>query len=180
MGEASSVYFEQYTVADWENWNDPWELIYGFPYCMSPAPSFRQQATNTEILVELVAQLKSYEKCKAIMPIDWQINEQTVVQPDILVLCRPVTGKRLFQVPICLFEIISPSTQRKDETIKFELYQNQGVKYYIMVNPETELIQAFTLGNDGKYAAMPIIPKLVFDFEGCKVELDVARIWASI
>ena len=180
MGEVLPVYFEQYSVEDWESWNDPWELIQGFPYCMSPAPSFSHQSINTQILVELATQLKFCGKCKAVMPIDWQIDEQTVVQPDILVLCRPVTGKRLFQVPVCLFEILSPSTIKKDQTVKYELYQNQCVKYYVMVNPDTKLTQAFTLGNENKYSPMPTSSKLVFDFEGCKVELDMGQIWASI
>ena len=180
MGEALPYYSERYTVSDWENWNDPWELIHGFPYCMSPTPGFRHQMLNTEILVEFVSQLKTCGKCKAVMPIDWQIDEQTVVQPDILILCRPVTGKRLFQVPVCLFEILSPSTEKKDRTVKFELYQSQGVKFYVMADPETETVDAFQLGPENKYFPMVTSPTLVFDFEDCKVELDFEPIWAAI
>jgi len=179
MGEALQIYSERYSVEEWENWTDQWELIDGFPYCMSPAPAFRHQSINTEILVEISNQLKSCRKCKAVMPIDWQIDEQTVVQPDILVLCKPVNGKRLFQAPICLFEILSPSTKRKDRTVKFELYQRQGVKYYVMVDPETNSQEAFQLGFDGQYVAFPANPILEFDFEGCKVELDLEEIWMS-
>jgi Uma2 family endonuclease len=177
MGESLPFYSERYTVEEWENWNDPWELIDGFPYCMSPAPAFRHQSINTDILVEIFNQLKTCEKCKAVMPIDWQIDEQTVVQPDILVLCKPVNGKRLFEVPICLFEILSPSTKKKDRTVKFELYQRQGVKYYVMVDPETNSQEAFQIGSDGKYEAIPTEHSLNFDFEGCQVQLDMKEIW---
>jgi len=180
MGEALPYYSERYTVSDWENWNDPWELIHGFPYCMSPTPGFRHQMLNTEILVEFVSQLKTCGKCKAVMPIDWQIDEQTVVQPDILILCRPVTGKRLFQVPVCLFEILSPSTERKDRTVKFELYQAQRVKYYVLVDPENEKAELFLLDEEGIYQAIPTSDTLHFDFEGCKAELNMREIWARL
>jgi Uma2 family endonuclease len=180
MGDALLQYNERYSVTEWENWTDPWELIHGLPYCMSPAPGFKHQLLNSTILAEIIFLLKSCGKCKAVMPIDWQIDEQTVVQPDILVLCKPVTGKRLFQVPVCLFEILSPSTQRKDRTVKFELYQNQGVKYYVMVDPETKTTEAFQIGEDGKYVLMNSEPVLSFDFEGCKVELNITDLLASI
>lgn len=180
MGEALPNYSERYSVADWENWNDPWELIHGFPYCMSPAPGFKHQMLNTELILQIGPQLKTCGKCKAVMPIDWQIDEQTVVQPDILVLCRPVTGKRLFQVPVCIFEILSPSTQKKDRTVKFELYQSQGVKYYVMADPETELVEAFQLDPENKFVPMATSPRLSLQFEDCLVELDFRSIWASI
>jgi len=180
MGEAQPFYSERYLVEDWENWNDPWELIDGFPYCMSPAPDFRHQVVNSNILGELIIQLKNCGKCKAVMPIDWQIDEYTVVQPDILVLCKPVHGKRLFQAPICLFEILSPSTRKKDKTVKFELYQRQGVKYFILVDPEAQTVEAFEMGPGEKYAPMSTSPTLDFDFEGCKVQLDMVGIWASV
>jgi len=180
MGEAQPFYSERYLVEDWENWNDPWELIDGFPYCMSPAPAFRHQRINTKILVQISNQLDTCGKCEAIMPIDWQIDEYTVVQPDILVLCKPFNGKRLFQVPICVFEILSPSTQKKDRTVKFELYQRQGVKYFILVDPETQTLEAFEMGAEEKFVPMSTSPTLDFDFEGCKVQLDMAGIWASV
>lgn len=178
MGDALLQYSERYTVAEWETWNDPWELIHGFPYCMSPAPTYRHQKINTQILVQLETQLRVCKKCEAIMPIDWQIDEETVVQPDILVLCKPVTGKRLFDVPVALFEILSPSTKRKDKTVKFELYQNQGVKYFVLVDPESETIEAYMLDSNKKYKAIPSGETLNFDFEGCPVSLDMSLVWA--
>jgi Uma2 family endonuclease len=180
MAETKFLYSEQYTIEVWKNWTDPWELISGFPYCLVGARDYQHQNMAGLILAEIIFQLKSCGKCKAVMPIDWQIDEQTVVQPDILVLFKPVNEKRLFQIPVCLFEILSPSTQRKDRTVKFELYQNQGVKYYVMVDPETKTTEAFQLGEDGKYVPMISEPVLSFDFEGCKVELNMTELLASI
>ncbi len=179
MGDALRKYDERYLVGDWENWNDPWELIHGMPYCMSPAPAFRHQALNSTLLAELIFQLKSCKKCRAIMPIDWQIDEETVVQPDILIICKPHLGDRLRQAPVCIFEILSPSTQKKDRGIKFELYQQQGVKNYIMADPESISMEAYHLDASGKYQPISAFPKLQLDLDGCQVELDLAAIWES-
>lgn len=129
MGQAEVSYSEYYTVADWENWNDPWELIHGQPYCMSPAPSFRHQDINSQLLIELGIKLKKCGKCIAIMPVNWQISEDTVVQPDLIVICKEVSTNRLYFAPSAVFEILSPSTQRKDRTIKFDIYESQRVSY---------------------------------------------------
>lgn len=181
MGDALEQYNERYGVSDWELWNDPWELIHGMPYCMSPAPAFRHQSLNSILLAELVYQLKTCKKCRAIMPIDWQIDEETVVQPDILILCKPHDGNRLLlHPPICLFEILSPSTRKKDQGIKFQLYQEQGVQYYIMANPESKTIEAFELNAEGKYQTISAFPTLNLNLDGCVVDLDMPSIWESL
>lgn len=180
MGDALRKYEERYRVSDWENWNDPWELIHGMPYCMSPAPAFQHQYLNSILLAELVLQLKPCKKCRAVMPVDWQIDDETVVQPDILILCKPHQGDRLRQAPICVFEILSPSTRNKDRGVKFDLYEQQGVQYYIMADPESKTIEAFQLDHQGKYQSFPSFPRLNLHLDGCPVELDVPGIWDGL
>ena len=177
MGQAAFEYTGYYTVAEWEHWQDQWELINGLPYCMSPAPNLRHQRISKYILRELDKQIETCGKCEAFLPIDWQISEDTVVQPDISVVCREVSGIRLLAAPTAIFEILSPSTQKKDRTTKFELYENQGVTYYIIVDPEAESIEVFRLNNAGKYELLPFKSMVEFDFEGCKVILDLGLIW---
>jgi hypothetical protein len=46
-----------------------------------------------------------------------------------------------------------------------------------MVDPETNSQEAFQIGSDGKYEAIPTEPSLNFDFEGCQVQLDMKEIW---
>ena len=180
MGEALLPYEERYRVSDWEQWNDPWELIHGMPYCMSPAPAFKHQLLCSQLIVELGIQLRHCPKCRAIIPIDWETDEETVVQPDILILCQPFEGNRLRQAPACLFEILSPSTQKKDRGIKYQLYQEQGVPYYIMADPETRSTEAYQLGSDGKYQPLESTPELILHLGDCQVILDMEAIWKSL
>jgi len=177
MGDALKQYQAYYTVSEWEHWQDAWELIDGVPYCMSPAPSFRHQRINTKILIQVEKALNSCKKCQVIMPIDWQISEDTVVQPDISVICKEVTGKRLLEPPTAIFEILSSSTVKKDRTIKFDLFQEQGVKYYIIVNPEDDSIEIYMLDSYVKYQRQTETQNFIFNFDGCEVQPDFSSIW---
>ena len=176
MALLSKTYSEHYTVFEWENWKDNWELIDGVPYCMSPAPTVKHQSVNGNIYSELKSKLNACNKCSVYLPIDWVINEDTVVQPDVLVVCKEITTKRLEFAPKIIFEILSPSTARKDKTEKFELYQSQRVKYYVMVNPDTQEIELFQLIN-GVYIKQNFENNFIFEIEECSVDIDFKSIW---
>lgn len=75
-----------YTYADYLNWSDEerWELIHGYPYNMSPAPSRRHQ----EVLGKLYRQVSNYfdhKPCQVyIAPFDVRLAED---QSDELFEC---------------------------------------------------------------------------------------------
>lgn len=179
MGQPAKTYASHYTVAEWERWQDQWEIIDGVPYCMSPAPSSRHQRINFQIarLLENNLENGKCEKCKVYIPIDWQISDDTVVQPDVLVVCKPILGKRLTEAPEAIFEILSESTQKKDRTEKFELYQSQRVKYYTMVNPENERVEIYVLNENGFYQTVDFDSVFTFQIGDCSVVLDFREIW---
>jgi Uma2 family endonuclease len=72
----------KYTVSDYEQWEGRWELIDGIPFAMSPLPNTKHQWINSNIIYELKSALKECNGCRAYMPIDWRISDDTVVQPD--------------------------------------------------------------------------------------------------
>ncbi len=39
MGAIKKEYFPEYNYEDYKLWDGDWELIYGIPYAMSPAPN---------------------------------------------------------------------------------------------------------------------------------------------
>lgn len=179
MGQAARSYAGHYTVSEWERWQDQWELIDGVPYCMSPAPSSLHQRISVQIVTELQIEFRKRNcgKCKVYIPIDWQISDDTVVQPDVLIVCKPITGIRLMEPPAVVFEILSPSTRQKDQTSKFHLYQEQKVAYYIMVDPETETYEVYELDSSGHYQRQEFDHIFTFRLDGCEVELDFRLIW---
>jgi hypothetical protein len=86
MGQKTRLYAGHHTVAEWERWQDQWELIDGAPYCMSPAPSSLHQRFSVQMVTELQIEFRKRNcgKCKVYIPIDWQISDDTVVQPDVM------------------------------------------------------------------------------------------------
>ena len=114
----------QYCYADYCSWKGDWELIGGIPYAMSPAPLITHQTISNNIAWQLKELLQECTMCQALLPVDWKIDEETVVQPDNLVICdQPENEAYLTKAPILIFEILSKSTAHKDRTTKFNLYE---------------------------------------------------------
>lgn len=174
------IHLPNYSYKDYCLWEGNWELINGIPFSMAPIPVFKHQDVNTRILVQLRNKLVNYKHCTAIMPIDWKINENTIVQPDVSVLCEKVTGSFLSSPPMLIFEIFSPSTIHKDRTIKFDIYESQGVKYYVMVNVDKKEIEIFELKKQ-KYELMKKTKNenFVFHLKKCKVNFEFKTIWEN-
>lgn len=153
----------KYTYGDYLSWSDEeqWELINGVPFNMSPSPSRRHQ----EILRELLGQFWSFlqkRPCEVYSaPFDVRLPEadekdqdiQTVVQPDILVVCdrNKLDEKGCRGAPDLIIEIVSPYTAPRDMKEKFSLYERHGVREYWLVYPVEKIVMVFTLGKNGEY-----------------------------
>lgn len=83
---------------------------------------------------------------------DSPYNVDTVVVPDIFIVCDPdkLDDNGCFGAPDLVIEILSPSSMRNDRLLKFNLYQRAGVKEYWIVDPEAKVVQVMTL-EDGQY-----------------------------
>lgn len=136
-----------YTVEDWQHWDGAWELIDGHPIAMSPAPIPLHQRVASEMQTEIVLALRKAKckKCRAYHPIDYVINEDTVVIPDILVISGDIKKKYLDFSPALVVEIVSPSSVLRDRNTKHQIYESQGVKFYLIVDAERQTIDVFEL-----------------------------------
>ncbi len=141
-----------YTYDDWVHWEGVWELIEGHPIAMSPAPVPLHQRVAAELRTELVLAVRKSDckKCRVYDPLDYKIANDTILVPDILIICGEVKKKYLDFPPSLVVEILSPSTALRDRHTKYELYQQQGVKYYLIVDADKKNIQVYML-RDGKY-----------------------------
>ena len=148
----------RYTYSNYERWEGDWELIGGYPYAMSPSAVSKHQLVGAALQFELTTALranKSNCNCKVYYEIDWIISEETIVRPDICVVCAPVDPNGHIKVPPALIvEIFSSSTRLKDRNIKFKLYEECGVKYYLMADPDLKKIETFEL-TDNVYKETP-------------------------
>ena len=173
----AQAYVEYYTVEDYKHWHDEWELIYGVPYAMAPSPMVTHQSINMKIARQLSEKLDECPSCQALFEIDWEISSDTVVKPDTLVICYE-PDEKLTKKPEIIFEIASPSTIRRDETLKFELYQQEGVAFYVIVYPENKVAKVYEL-KDGRYIKAGDFSdeKYTFIADKCKIDFDFSKIW---
>ena len=92
--------------------------------------------------------------CSVIQDLDWQIDKDTVVRPDLMLLCGNVTElrtlKRITTTPQMVVEIMSESTKKNDQEVKMDLYTESSVATYILVDPEKKWTEVYELKN-GKF-----------------------------
>lgn len=173
-------YRPYYTYNDYLNWEGRWELIDGLPYAMSPAPNTRHQqlASRLHFIFNFAIKHVKGSNCTVLDFSDWKISDDTVLQPDLLVVCKPFKhGTFLSTIPAIIAEVLSPSTMLKDCREKFEIYRQQGVKYYIIVDPGFNKIEIFQNIN-GVYEAVSITPKnYVFETGGCTIDADFSEVF---
>lgn len=170
-----------YTYEDYVHWEGKWELIEGFPYAMSPAPVPKHQIISLNIAAEFRAALKDCTSCKAILPIDYKVKEDTILQPDILIVCKNITKKYLDFPPALIVEILSPATAIKDRNTKYQIYQEQGVAYYLIVDIEKDLIELYQL-QQGNYVLLENQHSFSHQFylvDDCKMSVDFSQVWTT-
>ena len=101
----------------------------------------------------------------------------TVVEPDISVVCD---GDKLDEygckgAPDLIVEVLSPSTQRYDQLVKLNLYQQAGVREYWIADPDNTTVRVMVRRDGGflqiheVYGREDVAKVNVLD--GCFVEL---------
>lgn len=171
-----------YTYEDYCLWEGRWEIIEGIPYAMSPAPNPRHQWISSNIKYEIKDAIKKAgcKNCKVYDFIDIKVSEDTVLQPDAVVVCGEITKVFLDFPAALVVEILSPSTALKDRNNKFIIYQSQKIPYYIIIDVDKNEIEIYHLKEDDKYHLEKITPSELYTFHldvGCAVELIPANIW---
>ena len=127
------------------------ELIDGNLIYAQAAPGRIHQ----EILMELAGTIRDYirskgGKCKvypAPFAVKLQKNQDTIVEPDISVVCDPekLTDRGCTGAPDWIIEIVSPSNPGHDYVTKLNLYRNAGVREYWIVDPKTHSVLVYRM-----------------------------------
>ena len=176
--ELAKKYLPYYTYKDYKQWEGDWELIEGIPYAMSPSPTGRHQRLISELIYQLRNNIeKCPHKCFIYPELDWIISEDTVVRPDIVIVCREI-DEYLKETPEVVIEVVSPGSVQRDERLKFELYEREGVKIYILVYPYIKKVRAFKLV-EGKYRKFfdSDTGNLEISVKDCSLKVKVETLW---
>ena len=178
MGLAKK-YIPHYTYNDWLYWEGRWELIEGHPIAMSPMPVPEHQRIASELRTELTLALRKIgcENCKAYDPLDYKISDDTILQPDVLIVCGKINKKYLDFPPALVAEVLSPSTKDRDRKIKRDFYEREEVKYYLIVDINKKDIEIYELIN-GKYKLQSYEKGFEFNLnEKCTISPLLDNVW---
>ena len=173
-------YLPKYTIDDYKLWEGDWELIEGIPYAMAPSPFGKHQQIAFEIGRKIANQLENCDKsCKVYPELDWIVSEDTVLRPDLVVICKNIE-EYLKEAPEIIVEVVSKSTAQRDEYLKYEIYQREKVPFYILAYPDIKKVRVFHLLN-GKYDKYFDSDDGILEItlkNGCKIQIDVKEIFS--
>ena len=168
-------YIPRYTYEDYRQWEGDWELIDGIPIAMAPSPVSEHQILMVEIARELSTSLEKCDECYVVVEEDWIVDSETVVRPDISVVCGRLE-EFIQKPPYLIVEIVSPSSAYKDERVKFALYEEEKVEYYVLMYPKECKARIFRL-KSGKYDKVGDFIEEVAELEGeCPITIDFAKV----
>jgi Uma2 family endonuclease len=160
-------YLPTYTYEEYKTWEGDWELYDGYPVSMSPAPMITHQAIVSEIIYELRKNIEDCEKCLVLGEADWKVSDDTVLRPDVVLICDEPNDAYMTKAPQIIVEVISRSTAKRDENYKFEIYEKEKVNYYCLVYPDDLRAKIYKLKNS-KYDKEGDFSYESYNFEDAK------------
>lgn len=144
-------------------WRDLWrtpndgkryEIIDGVLY-VSPAPVPLHQRVLRELFRVLDGHVRRHRLGEVFFaPIGIVLETPSAVQPDLVFIAEHqgdiVREKAVFGAPDLLVEVLSPSSARRDRSLKRRTYERCGVGNYWVLDPRRRRLEAWRL-EDGAY-----------------------------
>ena len=127
------------------------ELIDGVIYNMSPA-NLRHIRIQGHLFT-IINNFLAGKKCKAFFEAEAVLSERDHLIPDISIVCDDSKIKESYidGAPDFVAEILSPSTRKRDITVKKDIYERSGVKEYWVISPKDEAIEVYRLNEQGAF-----------------------------
>ena len=130
------------------------ELIDGEHY-VTPSPNLKHQTVSGNIYILIAVWLEDHPIGRIYYaPFDVVFSRFDVVEPDLLYvsnarMAEVLTPANVQGAPELVIEIGSPSTRKRDETIKRHLYERSAVSEYWIVDPELDVVRVYRRDGDG-------------------------------
>ena len=130
------------------------ELIDGEHY-VTPSPALKHQRIIWNLTLLIGNYLRANPTGRAFFaPLDVVFSDFDVVEPDLLFVAKErqsdiLTATHVRGAPDLVVEVGSPSTRKRDETIKRRLYEKFGVSEYWVIDPELDSIHVYRRADDG-------------------------------
>ena len=139
--------------------------------------SIKKSKTKGKLVAQAGVSLQNNKgnyNCEVLLSLDWKISEDTIVRPDIMVIFGEPTEDYLNFPPVLIIEVLSPNNIKTDRVLKFDLYRENGVKYYIMVDCQRDNFEVYEL-IDNYYKQ---VEKQNFKISNdCNIYFDFVNLW---
>jgi Uma2 family endonuclease len=165
-------YGKEYTYADYLQWRfkERIEILKGKVFKMSPAPARLHQKSSRE-LGRIFVNFFHKSSCEVyVAPFDVRLIDKrknstrdediiTVFQPDLCVICDPkkLDKRGCIGAPDLIIEILLPSNSNRELKNKYELYEENGVKEYWIVDYVYKTIHRYFLQGETYIGLKPLI-----------------------
>lgn len=176
---SAEKYTPHYTVDDYQLWEGDWELWDGTAVAMTPSPFGRHAQSMGNISTKLNLAIRSARGNATVMAeIDWTVSRDTVLRPDVTIVCGEPPERHVENPPALVVEILSASTRQRDLTFKKPIYRQQSVPWYRIIDPDQQTLEALRLDADGEYQPVAHGDTLNVDICGeCSLAVDVGRMF---
>ncbi|HEX3553922.1 MAG TPA: Uma2 family endonuclease [Thermoanaerobaculia bacterium] len=157
------------------------ELIHGRFY-VSPSPSIVHQVVAGLLYQHLYGIARTTGGKAYIAPLDVNLADHSVVQPDILYVSsrrRAILQERVEGVPDLVAEVLSPGTARRDRGEKLILYAEMGLPEYWIADGAERQIEF--LVNEGGRFVVALPENGVYRSRALpEIHLDLAAFWETV
>jgi Uma2 family endonuclease len=172
-------YAPRYTYTDYQKWEGRWELWEGVAISMSPSPFGRHQAISQQLSFAFESAIRR-KSCDAtvLFEIDWIVADDTIVRPDIVVVCGGVPERHVESSPAIVVEVLSETTRSRDLTYKRELYHSQRVANYVIVDADNESIVIDKTNSNGEIQTIEVTDSLTISIcNDCQIDLRISDVF---
>jgi Uma2 family endonuclease len=128
------------------------ELIDGEHY-VTRSPNLRHQVVLQNLNYLLYGFVRERQLGRVfVAPLDVVFSFHDVGEPDLIFVSNErasiLTAANLQGAPDLVVEVLSPSTRRRDELLKRDLYERAGVAEYWLVDPVAETVKVYRRAGD--------------------------------
>ncbi len=146
---------------------------------MSPSPFGQHQFVLAE-LSRLMGNALIASQCQAapLVELDWIISGDTVVRPDLMVVCGPIPERHLEQPPSLIVEVLSDSTRQNDLGYKRQLYHREQVQTYMIIDLAPRSVVVDRRQPDGSYDTKTVVDEVAIILcDDCQISFSVASLF---
>src|SRR5262249_43159954 len=148
---------------------------------VTPSPGWQHQRALRELVLLLCSHVRDHHLGEIVFaPFGVVLDQFTGVEPDLVFVAQDrtalISDRGIEGAPDLVVEVLSPSTETRDRTVKMRRYAWAGIPHYWIVAPATRSLEAYRLGAEGYELAGTVGPGVTFEpelFPGLVIPIDL-------